>query len=146
MKITATCLLAACLAFSACDRTPRSTSAAPERSMKAERDAYQDFVHARLEEFEHRFDGLEARMKGLSKPEQEHLKIDIAELRDRKDALERRYKDMRDVSDESWRDLKGSMDRAMDQLEMAYNIVAANNHGMTHDPLKFDADPYYRRR
>jgi len=146
MKTLAICLLTFCMAFSACDRTPRSTSAAPERSAAAERNAYQDLVKARLSEFDHRFDGLEARMKGLSKPEQEHLKIDINELRGRRDALERKYKDMKDVSAESWRDLKGSMDRAMDQLEVAYNVVAANNHSSTHEPLHFDEDPYYHPR
>jgi len=146
MKIPAAFLLATCLTFSACDRTPRATNAAPERSAAAERDAYQDLVKARISEFDHRFDGLEARMKGLSNAEQEHLKIDIAELRDRRDALERRYKDMKDVSNESWRDLKASIDRAIDQLEVAYNVVAANNHSSTHEPLHFDTDPYYRPR
>jgi hypothetical protein len=146
MKIAAIVVLVLSLGFSACDRSPRTTSAAPERTLAAERDAYQDMVRARLAEFDHRFDGLEARMKGLAPSEQEHLKIDIAELRDRRDALERKYDDMKKVSLESWRDLKASTDRSMDQLELAYNVVAANNHGATHSPLQFDDDPYYRKR
>ena len=43
------------------------------------------------------------------------------------DALERKLKDVKSVSDESWRDLKTSVDRELDQLELAYNVVAGNN-------------------
>ena len=138
MKILTTCVLAGCLALSACDREPRRVSAAPERSVTAERDQYQDYVGGRLREFELRFDGLEARMRGLSRADEDHLRLDIAELRDRKDALERKFDDLRDVSIESWLDVKGSLDRQMDDLEIAYNVVAANNHGANHPPLVFD--------
>ena len=123
------CVLATCWMFSACERSSR-TNAAPERAAAVERDRYQNLVRGRLDDFDHRFDGLEARAKGLTKPEQERLKTDIAELRDRKAALERKYKDMKSVSDQSWRDIKASLDKEMDQLELAYNLVAANNQGL----------------
>jgi len=135
MRIFTIGLLAVALALPACQRSSR-TSAAPE-SLAAERESYEDAIAGRLKEFELRFDGLEARMKGLPKADQEHLKVDIAELRDRKDDLELKFKDLGKVSDESWRELRDSFDRSLDQLEMAYNVVAANNHG-THAPLEFD--------
>jgi hypothetical protein len=128
MRFTAICALAACLVFSACERTPR-TNAAPERAEAAERDSYQDLAGARLKDFDHRFDGLDARLKGLNDADQQRLKIDIAELRDRKAIIERKLKDMKSVSEQSWRDIRGSLDRDMDQLELAYNVVAANNQG-----------------
>jgi len=134
MKLLTVCCLSLCLSVAACDRGPRRASAAPEASVKAERDQYQDYVRGRLQEFEHRFDGLEARMKGLDKNSQEQLKTDIAELRDRKDVVERKYNDMKGVSDDSWLDVKSSLDRELDDLEVAYNLVAANNHG-SHPPL-----------
>lgn len=137
MRALAIGLLATCLFLPACQRDNR-TSAAPERSIAAERDRYQNLVEARLEEFEHRFDGLEARMKGLNNADQEHLRIDVAELRDRKDALGRKFDDMKSVGDESWLDLKTSLDRKLDELEAAYNVVAANNHGSSHEPFRFD--------
>jgi len=128
MKITTTLLLAGCLALPACQRGSR-TNAAPEQVVVVERDRTQALIEGRLNDFDHRFDGLEARMKGMTKADQQRLKTDIAELRSRKDALDRKFKDMKGVSDQSWRDLKGSIDRDMDQLELAYNVVAANNNG-----------------
>ena len=67
--------------------------------------------------------------EGLPEPDRERLKTDITELRDRKDALQHKFKDLKGVSIESWRDLKASMDRGLDQLELAYNVVAAHNLG-----------------
>jgi hypothetical protein len=137
MRIFTTCLLAGALALSACDREPRRTSAAPEATVE-DRDRYEDYVEGRLREFELRFDGLEARMDGLIEADQDHLRVDIAELRDRKDALERKHDDLESVSMDSWLDVKASLDRGLDQLELAYNVVAANNHGSGHAPLEFD--------
>ena len=134
MKLFTIGCLTLCLALTACDRGPGRASAAPEAAFKAERDQYQDYVGGRLSEFEHRFDGLEARMKGLADASQEQLRTDIAELRGRKDSLEQKFKDLKGVSDESWLDVKSSLDREMDELEVAYNLVAANNHGSTTHP------------
>jgi len=128
MKTAMIGLLSVCLLFGACQRSAR-TSASPEEMSKAERNDYQAMVQARLNEFDHRFDGLEARLKGLPAPDRERLKTDITELRDRKDALQHKFKDLKGVSIESWRDLKASMDRGLDQLELAYNVVAAHNLG-----------------
>jgi len=130
MKTAMIGLLSVCLLFGACQRSAR-TSASPEEMSKAERSDYQAMVQARLNEFDHRFDGLEARMKGLPEADRERLKTDITELRDRKDGLEHKFKDLKAVSIESWRDLKAPMDRGLDQLELAYNVVAAHNFGGT---------------
>ena len=133
MKTAMIGLLSVCLLFGACQRGAR-TSASPEDTSKAERENYQALVQARLKEFDHRFDGLEARMKGLPEPDRQRLKTDIAELRDRKDALQDKFNDLKGVSIESWRDLKSAMDRGLDQLELAYNVVAANNYGSSGTP------------
>jgi hypothetical protein len=135
MRIISALVLSSFLLF-ACEKSNRGVHAAygdPE----AERDRYEERVRARLAEFEYRFDGLEARLKGLDSASQEHLKLDIDELRDRKDALELKFKDLRGVSGESWTDLKASLDRTIDQLEVAYNVVAANNHGQDTHPPEF---------
>ena len=96
--------------------------------MSSERDAYEDRVEARLADLEHRFDGLEARMKGLDKASQERMRVDIDELRDRKDALEQKVGDLQKVSDQSWMDVKASLDRDLEELEHAYNVVSSNNN------------------
>jgi hypothetical protein len=88
---------------------------------------YEDRVEARLKDFEHRIDGLEARREGLDKATQDRLDQDIAELRDRKDALEQKVADLRKVSDQSWMDVKASLDRDMEHLEQAYSVVSENN-------------------
>ncbi len=100
-----------------------------------QRDQYQDYVQGRLKEFDYRFDGLEARMKGLNKADQERLKTDIAELRDRKEGLERKFTDLKRVSDESWLDVRSSLERELNELDTAYNLVAANNHGYYRPPV-----------
>jgi C4-dicarboxylate-specific signal transduction histidine kinase len=124
-----TALLACLLVFaSACDRGPRTTRAASDSELaRHDRDMYEDRVEARLNDFEHRIDGLEARRKGLDKATQDRLDQDIAELRDRKDALDQKVSDLHKVSDQSWLDVKASLDRDLEQLEQAYSVVAANN-------------------
>src|SRR5262245_9407293 len=128
MKLV-TALMAFLLLFaSACDRGPRTTRAASDSEIAGQaRDAYQDRVEARLKDFDHRIDGLEARRKGLDKATQERLQQDIAELRDRKDAVEQKLRDLHKVSDQSWMDVKTGLDRELDQLEQAYNVVSENN-------------------
>ena len=124
-----TALMACLLLFvSACDRGPRTTRAASDAELAAhDRGMYQDRVEARLKDFDHRIDGLEARRKGLDKPTQDRLQQDIAELRDRKEALDEKLRDLHKVSDQSWMDVKASLDRDIEQLEAAYNVVSANN-------------------
>lgn len=80
-----------------------------------------------MKDFDHRIDGLEARRKGLDKATQDRLQQDIAELRDRKDALNEKLRDLRKVSDQSWMDVKASLDRDVERLEAAYNVVSENN-------------------
>jgi hypothetical protein len=130
MKFLTACTVLLLLFATACDRAPRTTSAAAEYDMSQERDAYEDRVEARLDEFEYRLDGLEARMKGLEGPAYGNLRADIDELQARKEALEQKLSDLHKVSDQSWQDVKASFDRDLDQLEVAYNLVSANNTGM----------------
>jgi hypothetical protein len=80
-----------------------------------------------LKDFDHRIDGLEARRKGLDPATQDRLGQDISELRDRKDALNEKLRDLRKVSDLSWMDVKASLDRDIERLEAAYNVVSENN-------------------
>jgi uncharacterized lipoprotein YehR (DUF1307 family) len=132
-------LLLSMFVLVACERSSRTQAAYGDP--EAERDRYEDRVVAHLKEFEHRFDGLEERLKGLDSAAQEHLNLDIAELRDRKDALERKFNDLRDVSGESWDDLRASLDRDIAQLEVACDIVSDNNHGPGHAPLELRDSP-----
>jgi hypothetical protein len=128
MRVITALMVFLALFGSACNREPRTTRAASEAELaRQDRGAYEDRVEARLKDFGYRIDGLDARSKGLDKPTQDRLQQDVAELRDRKDALERKVRDLHKVSDQSWMDIKGSLDREIDQLEAAYNVVSANN-------------------
>jgi len=140
--ITVSVVLIMCLFLAACERGTRTTRAAPDSEGIADRDRqiYEDRVDARLKEFEHRFDGLEARLKGLDPADQEHLRLDIAELHARKDMLKEKLSDLHKVSDQSWLDVRASLDRELDQLEVAYNLVSANNHSRDHKPLKSEGE------
>ncbi len=128
MKFVTACTVFVFLFAAACDREPRTTRAGAEVEVSGEeREFYEDRIEARLEEFEHRLDGLEARMKGMDRAAQERLQFDVDELRDRKEALNQKLNDLHKVSDQSWMDVRAALDRDLDQLEVAYNVVSANN-------------------
>jgi hypothetical protein len=132
MKFITAFLLSLCL-FAGCERSGRTTRAGYE-DPALERDRYEDRIEARLNEFEHRFDGLEARLEGFDEQSGDRLRLDLAELRDRKDMLEKKFNDLERVSDESWAAVRTSLDKSLDELEMAYNIVAAHNDGTAPGP------------
>ena len=128
MKLMTAFMACLLLFASACDRGPRTTRAASEAELSAhDRAMYETRVEARLKDFDHRIDGLEARRKGLDKATQDRLQQDIAELRDRRDALEEKVRDLHKVSDQSWMDVKASLDRDIERLEAAYSAVSENN-------------------
>ena len=129
--ITACLVLIMGLFMISCERSPATARAGSEsdQTFARERRAYEDRVAARLKEFDHRFDGLDARLEGLPRADQDHLRVDIQELRDRREALGQKLNDLHKVSDQSWQDVRGSLDRDLDQLEVAYNLVSANNNG-----------------
>lgn len=128
MKFMTACMAFLFLFVTACDRGPRTTRAASDADLSVQdRHMYEDRVAARLKDFEHRIDGLDARRKGLNRVQQERLQFDIDELRDRRDALKRKLDDLHKVSDQSWMDVKASLDRDLDQFEAAYNLVSDNN-------------------
>ena len=132
MKLITACLvLIMGLFMISCERGPATTARAGSESDTAARDrrAYEDRVGARLKEFDLRFDGLDARLEGLDRASQDRLRVDIRELRDRRDALGQKLNDLHKVSDQSWQDVRSSLDRDLDRLEVAYNVVSANNHG-----------------
>src|ERR1700741_3862972 len=104
MRLITACAVFLLLFATACDRAPRTTSAAAEYDISQDRDAYEDRAEARLNEFEYRLDGLEARMKGLDGRDRDNLRVDIDELRARKEALEQKLGDLNKVSDQSWQD------------------------------------------
>ena len=129
--ITACLVLIMGLFMISCERGPATARAGSESDMTVarERRAYEDRVAARLKEFDYRFDGLDARREGLDRASQDHLRTDIQELRARRDALGQKLSDLHKVSDQSWQDVRASLDRDLDRLEVAYNVVSANNHG-----------------
>jgi hypothetical protein len=140
MKFIAALFMAGILMIS-CERGPVTTNANSDSDLAArDRSAYEDQVDARLKEFDHRFDGLDARLKGMDRAYQDHLRTDIDELRARRDVLKQKLGDLHKVSDQSWRDVRASLDHDLDRLEVAYNNVSANNHGRDHAPLRWDDD------
>ncbi len=127
-KISFACLMLVALLAAGCERQPTARAGGDhDLSFDRERQAYENHVEGRLQEFEHRFEGLEARLKGLDRKAHERLRVDIDELRARKDALEEKLNDLNKVSDHSWPEVKASLDRELGELETAYSLVSANN-------------------
>jgi len=135
MKFKTACiaLLGILLIMPACNRRDDTgVSAAPEDrnttatdTVKQQRDAYVDSIQAKLNEYDQKFDGLDARavtMKGTAK---DSFNKSVDRLRDQRQQVEKKLDDLKDVSAESWMTMKTEVDTAMADLERSYEQVAA---------------------
>lgn len=130
-KLTYTALLALVLMAPACNRrTDDNVSAAPETATeqaKEQREAYIDSVEAKLDEFDHKFDGLDERagtMKGAAK---DSFDASVNGLRDQRKMVGEKLDDLKEVSVESWTTMKSAVDSALSGLERSYEQVSATH-------------------
>jgi hypothetical protein len=124
-------LMAVLLFLPACNRdrvraSDEGTTTNTEE-MKRQRDDYVRSVNAKLDEFDQKFDGLDARAAALSGPAKDGFKNAVDGLRDQRKAVSRKLDDLKGVSINSWMPLKGEVDAALAGLERSYEQVSASH-------------------
>ena len=126
MKVFYTLLLAILLILPACNRDERVRAGGETtEQMKDQRDQYIRSIEAKLDEFDQKFDGLDARAAALSEPARAGFKNAVDSLRDQRRAVTRKLDDLRKVSLDSWQTLRGDVDNALAELENSYQKVSA---------------------
>ena len=88
-----------------------------------DRSAYQRKYEARLDELRARIDQVQAKMRAASADKEIDYRQRLEELRQKRDALAGRLKEMRDAGQESWSQLRQGVERAANDLEAAWRAA-----------------------
>ncbi|HMF00773.1 MAG TPA: hypothetical protein VKK06_12875 [Terriglobia bacterium] len=131
MKILLTMLMGLLLLVPACNRNePSRVGAAPEeRSTTAntemqQRDAYVKSMQAKLDEFDKKLDGLDARASSLSGPQKDDVNNMVNQLRDQRKSIASQLDNVKDASPEAWPQMKSNVDSQLAMLERSYQEVS----------------------
>jgi uncharacterized coiled-coil DUF342 family protein len=131
MKIPLSMLMGLLLLVPACNRNePSRVGAAPEdRSTTAnteaqQRDDYVKSMQAKLDEFDKKLDGLEARASKLSGPEKDDVNNMVKQLRDQRDSIASQLDNVKNASPEAWPQMKSNVDSQFAMLERSYQEVS----------------------
>src|SRR5262249_1305760 len=133
MKIPLSMLMGFLLLVPACNRNePSRVAAAPEQQStnadtQAQQRELQNYVkstQAKLEEYDKKFDGLEARVYTMGGTAKDDFKNVIEQLRDQKKGIASQLDNVKKGDPDSWRRLKPDVDSAMTKLERSYQDVS----------------------
>jgi uncharacterized coiled-coil DUF342 family protein len=129
MKIPLSMLMGLLLLVPACNRNePNRVGAAPEdRSTTAntqQRDDYVKSMQAKLDEFDKKLDGLEARASKLGGPEKDDVNNMVKQLRDQRDSIASQLDNVKNASPEAWPQMKSNVDSQFAMLERSYQEVS----------------------
>jgi len=124
-------LMGLLLLVPACNRNePSRVGAAPEeRSTTAntevqQRDAYVKSMQAKLDEFDKKLDGLDARASSLSGPQKDDVNNMVNQLRDQRKSIASQLDNVKDASPEAWPQMKSNVDSQLAMLERSYQEVS----------------------
>jgi predicted small secreted protein len=88
--------------------------------------AYEDQAQAKLRELDQQIDALEARIRRGSKVERQRLAPQITQLERDRAVAHAKLKQLKNSSQEAWTDMKVGIDRAMGDLQAAYQRANAD--------------------
>jgi TolA-binding protein len=94
-------------------------------AVRQQRQMYQDKIQAKLRELDAEIDTLEAKMEEQKKLNRKKLEPQIAELDRKRESARQELEKLNNSSAEAWRDVKGGIDAAMDDLETACKQAAS---------------------
>ncbi len=97
----------------------------PTADMERQRDDYVKAVEARLEEFDHKLDGLESRASKMTGATKKNFTNEIEQLRDQRKMVDQKLDDLKKVSADSWTTMKGDVDSALSDQERSYETVSS---------------------
>ena len=131
MKIPLSMLMGLLLLIPACNRNePSRVGAAPEeRSTTAntevqQRDVYVKSMQAKLDEFDKKLDGLDARASKLSGPDKDDVNNMVNQLRDQRKSIASQLDNVKDASPETWPQMKSNVDSQFAMLERSYQELS----------------------
>ena len=132
MKSPVRIIFAILLLVPACNRNnPSPVRAESEQeskstsNMQGQRDDYVRAVEAKLDEFDHKLDGLEARASKMTETTKKSFTNEIDQLKDRRKMVARKVDDLKKVNIDSWTAMKGEVDSALSDLERSYEMVSS---------------------
>jgi len=117
----------------ACNRNePSRVGAAPEErsttanteAQQRERDDYVKSVQAKLDEFDHKLDGLDARAAKMTGTAKDDLKNMVRQLRDQNKGIASQLDNVKNASPDAWPRAKADVDSAMAMLERSYQDIS----------------------
>ena len=86
--------------------------------------AYQEKLQARLDEWSAEIEKLEAKVSEAQADSKIEYEKQLRELREHRDAAETKLKELRDAGDDAWQDMKAGLDNAWDSLSGAFSKAA----------------------
>jgi len=133
MKVLITMVMGLLLLVPACNRNePSRVGAAPEErsttanteAQQRERDDYVKSVQAKLDEFDHKLDGLDARAAKMTGTAKDDLKNMVRQLRDQNKGIASQLDNVKNASPDALPRAKADVDSAMAMLERSYQDIS----------------------
>ncbi|MEW6113652.1 MAG: hypothetical protein AB1664_16085 [Thermodesulfobacteriota bacterium] len=92
-----------------------------------EAEAYKKDMEKRLEELSKKIDELKEKAKNASGEAAERYRVLIADLQSRLDAARPKLKDLGSATSAAWKDMKVAFDKAVDDLQKAYEDAVSKS-------------------
>jgi len=109
----------------------RLEAASQEESTKAnteaqqrEREEYLKSIQAKLDEYDNKFDSLDARVSKMNGTEKDDFKKMIQQLQDQKKRIATQLDSAKNASPGAWRVIKADVDSGLTKLERSYQDVS----------------------
>jgi TolA-binding protein len=109
----------------------RLEAASQEESAKAnteaqqrEREEYLKSIQAKLDEYDNKFDSLDARVSKMNGTEKDDFKKMIQQLQDQKKRIATQLDSAKNASPGAWRVIKADVDSGLTKLERSYQDVS----------------------
>jgi chromosome segregation ATPase len=92
------------------------------------KEVYQEKIEAQLKEWSAKIQELKAKAEQARAERKIELHKAIDDLRARKEAAQKKLKDIKEASAETWEKLKGTMDKAMDDVKNYWESIKTKFH------------------
>ncbi|MGM0784463.1 MAG: coiled coil domain-containing protein [Pseudomonadota bacterium] len=86
----------------------------------SDREAYEQKLQAKLDEWQAEIDKLRARAKGAEASARIEREKEAARLEARREEVRQKLQEMREASDDAWEDVKAGAERAWDSLSESF--------------------------
>jgi TolA-binding protein len=124
VALTLLLLLPACsLDQNRASQNPNSSAIETARQDKR---AYEQKIDSALRDLDQEIQGLKIKSRVQNRADRKQLDEQIAALERKRDEARIRLMKLKDSSDEAWRDMKAGIDKALNDLDVAYEQAASH--------------------